>query len=145
MLNGPCSLNAYIGNGQPRCMCNDCLYFFSANHAEKQNAGWQLDQSTGMYMPPVGHRLYSQYFPGQQSVKASPGGLFVTRGQYQQLHGLEAWLPEQSDIGKTTRDIAADKLPPMNCTSCNHRNEYVGREHLQNDGIYVCRQCRKDK
>ncbi len=34
-----------------------------------------------------------------------------------------------------------EKLLPMNCVWCQHRNEFVGKEHLIN-GEYVCRQCR---
>ncbi len=37
---------------------------------------------------------------------------------------------------------ANKKLPPMNCIKCQFRNEYVGREHLDEKGRYICRQCR---
>ncbi len=35
------------------------------------------------------------------------------------------------------------KLPPYNCVRCNHRNEFIGLEHLSPDGSYTCRGCRK--
>lgn len=40
-----------------------------------------------------------------------------------------------------------EKLPPMRCATCDHYNEYVGKEHLV-DGVYYCRnhiQKAKDK
>jgi len=32
--------------------------------------------------------------------------------------------------------------PPMNCTRCNHRNEYLGWEHVSANGSYTCRSCK---
>ncbi len=37
----------------------------------------------------------------------------------------------------------SDKLPPMSCIKCYFRNEFVGPEHLDKDGKYTCRQCKK--
>ncbi len=50
------------------------------------------------------------------------------------------WVFEPGDLA-VTAPPKTEKLPPMNCKVCNHRNEYVGKEHLVN-GVYVCRQCR---
>lgn len=34
------------------------------------------------------------------------------------------------------------RVPPMDCTRCNVRNEYLGPEHLEN-GVYTCRSCKR--
>lgn len=38
--------------------------------------------------------------------------------------------------------VASSPIGPKNCTRCNHRNEYLGPEHLSADGSYTCRGCK---
>ena len=51
-------------------------------------------------------------------------------------------LIKKSAISLGSNAPAAVCIGPKNCMRCNHRNEYLGSEHLSADGSYTCRGCK---
>ncbi len=58
----------------------------------------------------------------------------------QYLKHLRMWIEDANKLLHPAPEFIG-KLPPMNCVTCNHYNDYVGKEHLV-DGVYKCRSCR---
>ncbi len=59
---------------------------------------------------------------------------------------IEWTIPPQPITERTPFPVSnGAKLPPMNCIKCDYLNEYVGVEHLDQFGRYVCRSCRGTK
>ncbi len=83
---------------------------------------------------------------------SAPGTLFgLNRNNVPPaFSGIQGWVTAGDPWDQSNKtpvmppeNKAPEKLPPMNCIKCQFRNEYVGKEHLDKDGKYTCRSCKK--
>ncbi len=121
-----CDYNHYL-NG---CGCPYCT-----NHQNKVAAGYRYNSAINH-----GAKASTAVTPLLPPPMPQTNPVWPQYGPF----GVPVFPPEAfSDIQDLPKPPkGGKKLPPMNCIRCHFRNEYVGPEHLDELGLYTCRQCK---